>query len=94
MRKLAIALAAFSIAALAGCAASGPVQIGQGRYMMSDQSSWTWSGGSVVQDLVKKGAEFCAREGKSFELLNSTQQDAQSFPVARYASGSIEFTCK
>lgn len=62
--------------------------------MLSDQSTLSWSGGAVVQELVMKGAEFCAREGKSFELLNSTQQDAQSFPVARYASGSIEFTCR
>lgn len=94
MKKLAALAACLSVAVLAGCAASGPVQIGEGRYMMADQVTIGWSGAAVVQDLVRKGAEFCAREGKTFELINSTYQDAQSFPVARYASGTIEFTCR
>ena len=88
-------LFALSVSALlAGCAASGPISIGQDRYMLTDQDTWGWSGGAVVQKLVQRGAEVCAKQGKQFELLNSKSEDAQGLPVARYASGTIEFTCK
>ena len=49
MKKLAIASVLISLMTLVGCASSGPIEIGQGRYMISDQQSMTWSGGAVLQ---------------------------------------------
>ena len=54
-------------------------------------------GGSVMVDIVKEGTEFCAKQGKQFELLDSKTEDHQSGYFGggqRTASAQIYFTCK
>lgn len=94
MKRIVIAtIAAASL--IAGCAStSTPLSVGQGRYMLTGQGGWDWNGGAVIEDLIKQGAAFCAQQGGSFELLSSKSEDAQSYPVARVATATIEFTCK
>lgn len=48
-------------------------------------------------DIVKEGTEFCAKQGKQFELLDSKTEDHQSGYFGggqRTASAQIYFTCK
>ena len=91
MKKLlAIVVAA---ALLTGCA-SGPVQLGENEYMMTDQTGVGWSGGAVVADLIKQATQFCTKDGRQFKLVDSSYQDAQGYPVVRYASGMIQFRCE
>lgn len=93
MKRTLVAISTLLL--LAGCASTtAPISVGQDRYMLTGQGGWDWNGGVVIQDLVKQGAAFCAQQGGTFELLNSSSQDAQSYPVARVATATIEFTCK
>lgn len=93
MQRLLISISVLAI--LAGCASSSaPISIGKDRFMLTAQGGWDWNGGAVLQDLVKQGAAFCLERGESFELLDSKSQDAQSYPVARVATATIEFTCR
>lgn len=93
MKRTLVAISTLML--LAGCASTtAPISVGQDRYMLTGQGGWDWNGGVVIQDLVKQGAAFCAQQGGSFELLSSKSEDAQSYPVARVATATIEFTCK
>lgn len=93
MKRTLVAISTLML--LAGCASTtAPISVGQGRYMLTGQGGWDWNGGAVIEDLVKQGAAFCAEQGGSFELLSSKSEDAQSYPVARVATATIEFTCK
>lgn len=93
MKRALVAISTLML--LAGCASTtAPISVGQDRYMLTGQGGWDWNGGVVIQDLVKQGAAFCAQQGGSFELLSSKSEDAQSYPVARVATATIEFTCK
>lgn len=93
MKRTLVAISTLML--LAGCASiTAPISVGQDRYMLTGQGGWDWNGGVVIQDLVKQGAAFCAEQGGSFELLSSKSEDAQSYPVARVATATIEFTCK
>lgn len=93
MKRTLVAISTLML--LAGCASTtAPIPVGQDRYMLTGQGGWDWNGGVVIQDLVKQGAAFCAQQGGSFELLSSKSEDAQSYPVARVATATIEFTCK
>lgn len=94
MKKLLILSAALL---LAGCASTGVVQVGQNRYMIADSNSMYWEGGSVMKDIVKEGTEFCAKQGKQFELLEKKTDDYQMgtiFGGTKKASAEIYFTCK
>ena len=62
--------------------------------MLSDQQSLTWSGGAVLRDVIEEATKFCANDGKEFVLIDSQTQDAQGFPVARYASATVKFKCE
>lgn len=94
MKKLLVLTAALL---LAGCASTGVVQVGQNKYMIADSNSMYWEGGSVLKDIVKEGTEFCAKQGKQFELLDRKTEDHQSGFFGggqRKASAEIYFTCK
>jgi hypothetical protein len=80
---------------LAGCASSGVIQVGQDRYMISDSNSMYWTGGSVMKDILQEAKAFCAKKGKSLELLGNKTSDATAgIFVSSVASAQIEFTCK
>ena len=89
-----IATASLAGAVLVGCAATGVMQIGQDRWMISDQSGIYWSGGAVVPGILAEATGFCASRGQQVEVLDTQTQDAQGGWSVRYASATITFTCK
>ncbi len=82
------------VLALGGCASTGVMEIGSNRYLISDTSSTTWSGGQVYKDILQEAAKFCASQGKKVEVLNSSVRDrSHGFGITK-AGADIEFTCK
>lgn len=97
MKNIYLLLALISTLVLTGCASSGVVPVGKNKYMIADSNAMYWEGGSVMVDIVKEGTEFCAKQGKQFELLDSKTEDHQSGYFGggqRTASAQIYFTCK
>lgn len=88
MRKLLILCTTLT---LIGCTSTGVVPVGQNKYMISDSSSLSWNGGSVMASIVKEGTEFCAKQGKQFELVGNKTEDAG---WNKSATAEIYFTCK
>lgn len=78
---------------LAGCASSGPVQVGNNTYMITKQSA----GGLAVPGVVVKGDiigeanTFCSKSGKQTELISSDSKNA--IPFVRMSSAEITFRC-
>jgi len=92
MKKI---LALVSVLALVGCASSGVIPVGNNKYMISDSNGVYWEGGSVLVDIIKEGTEYCAKQGKQFELLEQKTEDAQAGLIGRRtASAQVYFTCK
>ena len=93
MKKLLILCASL---ALVGCASSGVIPVGKDKYMIADSNSMYWEGGHVMVDIIKEGTDYCAKQGKQFELLDQKTEDAQSglWTARRTASAQIYFTCK
>ncbi|MDQ1831737.1 hypothetical protein [Massilia scottii] len=90
MRPFLIALTAVL---LAGCASSGPVQTGKDTYMIAKTSGGGMfvSGATVKADLIREGVAFCARNGKTLELISGEGKNA--IPFARTSSAEISFQC-
>jgi hypothetical protein len=62
-------------------------------YMITKQSAGglAVSGSSVKADILIEANAFCAKSGKSLELLNSNSKNA--IPFARMPSAEISFKC-
>lgn len=88
MKKI---LALVSVLTLVGCGSTGVVPVGQNRYMISDSSSLSWNGGSVMANIIKEGSEFCSKQGKQFELIGNKTEDAGLY---KSATAEVYFTCK
>lgn len=78
---------------LGGCASSGPVQIGKDTYVITKTSAGGGfvSGASVKTDLIQEGVTFCAKSGKTLELISGEGKNA--IPFARMPSAEISFKC-
>lgn len=90
MTRLPVAL---TVAALASACTSptGIVPIGNGMYMSSKLGGMaTYSGGAVKAELYQEAAEFCAKQGKQVEPINSTSIDMIAM---NYASAEIQLRC-
>jgi len=89
MKKLLI-LAAL---VLAGCASSGPVQIGQNTYMISKRSAGGLAvpGATVKTDIIAEANTFCGKSAKETELISSDAKNA--IPFVRTSSAEITFKC-
>lgn len=89
MKKLTILIALV----LAGCASSGPVQTGKDTYMITKQSAGGIAvPGTVVKaDILTEANEFCAKSGKTIDLISSSSKNA--IPFARMSSAEISFKC-
>lgn len=86
-------LSILTLALLAGCASSGPVQIGKDTYMIAKTSAGGAfvSGASVKADLIQEGVTHCAKGGKTLELISGEGKNA--IPFARSSSAEIQFKC-
>lgn len=78
---------------LAGCASSGPVQTGKDTYMITKQSAGGLAvPGTVVKaDIISEANVFCAKSGKTIELISANSKNA--IPFARMSSAEISFKC-
>lgn len=82
-----------AVAALAGCATpnTGIQPIGSGVYMASKFGGMmTFSGGEVKAELFREAGEFCAKQGKQVQPLDSTSRDSS---YGRHASAEVQFRC-
>lgn len=88
--KKTVALAALI---LAGCASSGPLQVGPNTYMITKRSAGglMTPGVTVKADIIKEANEFCGKSGKQTELVTSDSKNA--IPFARTSSAEITFKC-
>lgn len=87
IRKL-VPLAALVLGACSST--TGIVPIGSGMYMLGAQDGWAYTGSSVKADLYHQANDFCARDGKQVEPVNSRGQD---YGLGQYASAEIQFRC-
>jgi hypothetical protein len=78
---------------LVGCASSGPVSIGQDRYMIAKTSAGGGfvQGASVKAEIIGEANAHCAKDGKQMELLTDSAKNA--IPFARMPSAEITFKC-
>jgi hypothetical protein len=78
---------------LAGCASSGPVQIGNNAYMITKQSAGGIAvpGNVVKTDIIAEANTFCSKSGKQTELISSDSKNA--IPFVRMSSAEITFRC-
>lgn len=78
---------------LAGCASSGPVQVGNNTYMITKRSAGgIFTTGVVVKgDIIKEANEFCGKSGKQIDLLSGYSKNA--IPFSSMPSAEITFKC-
>jgi hypothetical protein len=81
------------LGALTGCASSGPVATGKDTYMITKQSAGgiMTPGASVKAEILTEANAFCAKSGKTIELISSDAKNA--IPFARTSSAEIQFKC-
>lgn len=89
MKKLVIFLPIL----LAGCASTAPTKIGADTYYSAKTNTGGMFGNvaAVAGELMREGNQFCATQGKEFELV--TQNLEQPIPAARIGGASITFRC-
>ena len=78
---------------LSACSSSGPIATGKDTYMITKQSAGgvMVPGAKVKAEILAEANEFCAKSGKSMQLLNSDAKNA--IPFARMSSAEIQFSC-
>lgn len=78
---------------LSACSSSGPIATGKDTYMITKQSAGGLmvAGASVKAEILVEANQFCAKSGKSMQLLTSDAKNA--IPFARMPSAEISFTC-
>lgn len=79
--------------ALVGCASTAPVRIGADTYYSARTNAAGAFGNvsAVAGKLMVQGNEFCAKQGKQFELV--TEQIDPSRPAASLGGANITFKC-
>lgn len=78
---------------ITACSSSGPIATGKDTYMITKQSAGgvMVPGASVKAEILVEANQFCAKAGKSMQLLNSEAKNA--IPFARMSSAEIQFSC-
>lgn len=89
MKKL-LALSAVA-AMLSGCAGYTLIQLDDNEYQANDQGTWTYSGGTVLNDLVQKARKVCDDKGMKFKMLGNKTNNAYEGTV--YAGATLHFKC-
>lgn len=94
IKKLAVAGVAIVITSTLGaCASTAPVRIGADTYYSSKTNTAGAFGnvGAVAGDLMAQGNQFCAQQGKQFELV--TENTSPSRVGASLGGANITFRC-
>jgi hypothetical protein len=79
---------------LLGCAmSSGVVPAGNDSYLISrSEKGFDTTGSRVKADAIREASEFCAKSGKSVEIINATEKDM--VPFRSDAQAEVQFKCK
>ena len=86
------ALALVASIALASCASSGIVPIGQGIFMVSKGLAAPGvPGANVLASIYAEANAHCATSGKELETVSATSLDP--IPFVRAGSAKLEFRC-
>jgi hypothetical protein len=82
-----------AVAALAGCASSGVIPVGNGTYMVTKKSAGGLfvSGSQVKADLYLEANDYCVRQGKVVDTVSASAQNA--IPFARLPNAELQFRC-
>jgi hypothetical protein len=82
----------FALALLAACA-SRPVNIGGNTYMATKTNGALAFGNAdtTARDLIVQGNEFCAKQGREFQLVTQNLQPGQ--PGRSIARADITYKC-
>ncbi|HEY8682241.1 MAG TPA: hypothetical protein VIM06_03655 [Rhodanobacter sp.] len=90
--KFMIFFAAVAVA-LSGCASTAPTKIGADTYYASKTNTAGIFGdvSAVAGKLMAQGNQFCAAQGKQFELV--TDSTTQNVPGVRFGGASITYKC-
>ena len=92
MKKLhALFLTGLLCAGLTGCSSTGPIPLGQGKYLISDTNGLYIKGGAVLKDILEEAKVFCAGQGKEvlvleIKTINSTASED--------AGADLVFSCE
>lgn len=76
---------------LAGCSSTGPISLGQGKYLISDTNGLYLKGGAVLKDILEEAKTFCAGQGK--DVLVHDIKTINSSAVED-AGADLIFSCK
>jgi hypothetical protein len=78
---------------LSGCASTAPTKIGADTYYSSKTNTAGIFGDvtAVAGGLMADGNQFCASQGREFELV--TQNMSPNVPGVRFGGASITFKC-
>lgn len=78
--------------AIAGCASTGVVAVGQDTFMLAKTGGTIgMSGAEVTADLYREANMFCSEKKKYVSTVNVSALDWQAF--VRMASSKLEFKC-
>lgn len=82
-----------AVALLAGCASSGVVQTDPGVYMVAHKNNGGMFGNieAVKADAYREAGEFCAKDGKVVQTVDSKAEGA--IPFVRLGAASVTFRC-
>lgn len=81
------------VVVLSGCAGTAPTKIGADTYYASKTNTAGIFGdvSAVAGKLMAQGNQFCASQGKQFELV--TNSTTQNVPGVRFGGASITYKC-
>ena len=74
-----------------GCSPTGPISLGQGKYLISDTNGLYLKGGAVLKDILEEAKTFCTGQGK--EVLVHDIKTINSSAVED-AGADLIFSCK
>ena len=94
MKKVKLALLAAAAAlglSACGTMSSEVFEMSPGVYTISGENWMTYDSGDVRMDLMKKAAEYCAKQGKKVNVLQTSASDAVLY--GKTATAQVNFTC-
>lgn len=92
MKKIfPLACVAVVVFGLSGCASTGPIPLGEGRYMISDTNGFYNKGGEVLKDVLAEARVFCAKQGKDAVALDVRLINAS---YSMDAGADLTFECR
>lgn len=94
MKKVKLAIIATAAAlglSACGTMSSEVFEMSPGVYTISGENWMTYDSGDVRMDLMKKAAEYCAKQGKKVNVLQTNTSDAVAY--AKSATAQVNFTC-